>query len=134
MIKIHLDVAPLSTNQLYRHAGKKVYCTQKYKEWQEQTETQLKQSYGEQAPVTYPVNVNVAFRVNNWRKNDIDNMLKSLFDSMNGVVWVDDAQVYKVSASKCIDITQPPCIDIEITMTVPLLSAIKIISVPEQSK
>lgn len=33
-------------------------------------------------------------------KPDIDNLLKSLFDGMNGVVYTDDAKICEVSASK----------------------------------
>jgi Holliday junction resolvase RusA-like endonuclease len=31
---------------------------------------------------------------------DIDNMLKSLFDSMNGIVYEDDKQIYKITVTK----------------------------------
>ena len=31
---------------------------------------------------------------------DIDNMLKSLFDSMNGIVYEDDKQIYKIIVTK----------------------------------
>ena len=34
------------------------------------------------------------------KKPDIDNVEKSVFDGMNGVVWVDDVQVVNVSKSK----------------------------------
>jgi len=34
------------------------------------------------------------------KKPDIDNVVKALFDAMNGVVWVDDVQVVNVSALK----------------------------------
>lgn len=33
-------------------------------------------------------------------KPDIDNLLKGLFDALNGCLWIDDAQVVSVIASK----------------------------------
>jgi Holliday junction resolvase RusA-like endonuclease len=35
------------------------------------------------------------------KRPDIDNLLKSVKDGCNGVVWVDDCQVVEVRASKC---------------------------------
>jgi Holliday junction resolvase RusA-like endonuclease len=34
------------------------------------------------------------------KKPDIDNLVKGLFDSLNGLAWVDDAQVFEVSSRK----------------------------------
>ena len=33
-------------------------------------------------------------------KPDIDNLEKSVFDALNGIVWIDDAQVFKVIKEK----------------------------------
>lgn len=33
-------------------------------------------------------------------KNDIDNLTKALFDSLNGIVWTDDGRIVKVTAKK----------------------------------
>ncbi len=35
-----------------------------------------------------------------WPRGDIDNYIKALFDSFNGVVWGDDDQVVRVTAEK----------------------------------
>ena len=35
-----------------------------------------------------------------WPRGDVDNYVKALFDSFNGVVWVDDDQVLQVQAEK----------------------------------
>ena len=35
-----------------------------------------------------------------WPRGDIDNFIKALFDSFNGVVWGDDDQVVTVLAHK----------------------------------
>jgi hypothetical protein len=38
-------------------------------------------------------------------KPDIDNLVKLVSDALNGVMWVDDAQVFEVKASKHWDAT-----------------------------
>ncbi len=35
-------------------------------------------------------------------KPDLDNLAKAVMDSLNGVAWVDDAQVYRLTVSKWI--------------------------------
>lgn len=32
------------------------------------------------------------------KKPDIDNLIKGLFDALNGIAWADDNQVYKISS------------------------------------
>lgn len=34
------------------------------------------------------------------KKSDLDNLIKNLFDCMNGIVFVDDKQVFKLDAVK----------------------------------
>lgn len=41
------------------------------------------------------------------RRGDLDNSLKALFDSLNGVAWVDDAQVVELHALRRDDKTRP---------------------------
>lgn len=41
-------------------------------------------------------------RVRHWKKPDADNLLKSLFDAINSIVWHDDAQVSETTARKWI--------------------------------
>lgn len=48
------------------------------------------------------------------KRPDIDNLLKSVKDGCNGVVWVDDCQVVEVSARKCYGET--PGVDVEISL------------------
>lgn len=68
-------------------------------------------------PTTAPCAVNIRFIMpipDSWAKKkkdamagkphmskpDIDNMIKGVFDSVNGLIWVDDNQVFEVNASK----------------------------------
>lgn len=40
-------------------------------------------------------------------KPDIDNVIKGIFDAMNGIVFVDDKQVVRLNVEKCYGVT--PC-------------------------
>lgn len=50
------------------------------------------------------------------KRPDIDNLLKSVKDGCNGVVWIDDCQVVKVMAFKCYG--EVPRVDVEIVQLV----------------
>lgn len=45
----------------------------------------------------------------NKKFGDVDNLLKGLFDGMNGIVFVDDAQIVKVEAAKYQNKEKPRC-------------------------
>lgn len=54
-----------------------------------------------QIPLSYsPKAQSERFNAIHTMKPDIDNMVKSVFDAMNGVVYNDDAQVFSVNAAK----------------------------------
>ena len=56
----------------------------------------------------------IAAPVNHAQRPDVDNLIKAVFDALNGIAWVDDTQVIEVSARKdwCLD---SPQTDIMIT-------------------
>ena len=41
------------------------------------------------------------FRYTHTRKPDLDNMIKYILDCGNKILWHDDAEIYKITASKC---------------------------------
>lgn len=47
------------------------------------------------------------------KKPDIDNIVKSILDGLNGVAWIDDAQVTEISARKYWGITDRVTVTIE---------------------
>jgi Holliday junction resolvase RusA-like endonuclease len=47
------------------------------------------------------------------KKPDVDNVIKAVFDGMNGVVWRDDVQVVALKASKGFSTT--PGVIVEVT-------------------
>ncbi len=44
-------------------------------------------------PTTGPVSITVAFHVADRRRRDVDNLLKTVLDGLNGIAWADDSQV-----------------------------------------
>lgn len=40
-------------------------------------------------------------------RRDIDNLVKTVLDALNGVCWVDDHQVMEISASKHVESDEP---------------------------
>lgn len=64
-------------------------------------------------PLTCPLKVKVKFyrKYAPFTKNfgDVDNLLKGLFDGMNGIVFKDDSQIVKVFAEKLQDDERPRC-------------------------
>jgi Holliday junction resolvase RusA-like endonuclease len=58
-------------------------------------------------PITGDVSLRVEVYHDSKRKNDIDNFNKILFDSLTGIVWVDDQQVQELTLSKRYDKDNP---------------------------
>lgn len=42
----------------------------------------------------------ISGEINHTSKPDLDNLIKAVKDGLNGIVWVDDAQVVRVAAEK----------------------------------
>lgn len=56
---------------------------------------------------TGPVAVTAAFHRHNRHRVDLDNLVKTVLDALNGHAWDDDAQVVTIHATKHIDPTNP---------------------------
>ena len=117
-MKIILTGEPQSTNNIYRSHCRFghpcVYMTANGKA--------LKESYGWQAksqwkdkPTILPVEIHIGFYFKTQRKHDIDNYSKILLDSLTGIVWRDDEQIWRATYSKWID-KKDPRIEIEINI------------------
>jgi Holliday junction resolvase RusA-like endonuclease len=51
-------------------------------------------------PFQCRVQVSSVFGLSTARRVDLDNLIKSLWDGLNGVVWKDDWQVFRTAAEK----------------------------------
>lgn len=80
--------------------GKMIYVTtftpQKTKDCEKEIKLRLRSLMKDKAIFTGLISVDVYLQIKNSRA-DIDNLLKLLFDSMNGEVFEDDSQIAKVS-------------------------------------
>lgn len=109
-MKIILRGLPQSTNNLYRSHCRfghpVVYMTTDGKI--------LKESYGWQAKQQWkqevsgkPIEVNVELYFGDKRIHDIDNYEKILYDSLTGICYEDDRQIWKKTVAKFYDKNNP---------------------------
>lgn len=53
-------------------------------------------------PLLEPIKVTIIVSMPDKRRRDIDGFLKSLLDSLNGIVWKDDSQIIELSIKKLV--------------------------------
>lgn len=117
MVSYFIPYRPVSVNTFYRttRQGRIYIC---------RTGAEFKQNIADYVLKTYkpvviekPVNVTIKLHFKDRRRMDIDNYLKPLIDSFNGILWKDDYLIYELHVFKSvlgiqnaieIDITQKP--------------------------
>lgn len=82
------------------------FLTKRGKETKEAVAWEVKSQWNKQ-PIKDPIAVQVKFYFKDKRGLDIDGGLKSLFDCMTGIVWVDDRQIVEAHVFKFIDKDNP---------------------------
>lgn len=104
MIRIVLDVVPVPASRP-RVSKWGTYYGKTYKAFRKAMEEEL--SGWEAEPLSGALTVDVTFHckkpkklTKQWPRGDIDNYLKGLFDSLNGIVWGDDDQIIMTVGSK----------------------------------
>lgn len=94
-----------------------VYYLSRDVEWRELIRWTCLQAMTRREPFDCALKVKVKFyrKLNPQSKNfgDIDNLLKGLFDGMNGIVFKDDSQIVKVVAEKYSD-KENPRVEVEL--------------------
>jgi Holliday junction resolvase RusA-like endonuclease len=58
-------------------------------------------------PFTGPVGISAVFRFGTKRRIDIDNVLKAVLDSLNGILYEDDSQVMEIQVRKVMGSDEP---------------------------
>lgn len=88
-----------------RSNGSHRFDDPRYAQFKKELAYYAKEAMGRTPPYTFPVRADVTIykkRHDVWSKNwgDIDNFVKAVFDALNGIVFVDDAQVVEICAAK----------------------------------
>ncbi len=61
----------------------------------------LRQTYPSMEPATTTLfGVQLGFKLKSGSRRDLDNLIKTCLDACNGLVWVDDSQVWRIEAEK----------------------------------
>ena len=93
---------PVSVNQYYRAIVRGRICcsilSKKGREFKERVANLVSDT--EKQPTDKPVMVIIKIYPPTRRKFDVDNMLKSLLDSLIGIAYVDDEQIRCLAVSK----------------------------------
>ena len=84
--------------QSFRYSKGGGYTDPKIKAWQEHVAWKTKMLCNEPSRECFEVAL-VFYRYQKHRV-DLDNLSKAVLDGMNGVVWVDDTQVHKLTLEK----------------------------------
>jgi crossover junction endodeoxyribonuclease RusA len=88
---------PPSVNSYWLQSGKRRYISKRGVEFK----TAVKEictdlpSFGDQ-----PIEISIVLYPRNKRLLDIDNVCKAILDSMNGLLYTDDQQVWKLSVER----------------------------------
>ena len=92
-----LRIPPLSVNTLWRvnYKTRKMYRSTQYVAWAKQCASLLEEVWKD-PPIAGPCSMAVTFSVS--RVGDLDNMLKSLLDAMQTIVFEDDTQIESIAA------------------------------------
>jgi len=74
------------------------YYSKRYTTWREQIRQAAE--HLKEHNFKSPVAVSLYFRSSNWRKQDIDNLVKGVLDSLTSIVWENDNVVTGLYATK----------------------------------
>lgn len=96
--RIIIPMLPPSTNSIYSITRNgRLYLSKRHREFKKEVTEFLSK---ENVEITHK-KLKVAISFTGCRTNsDIDNMLKALLDSMNGIIYKDDKQIYQLIVTK----------------------------------
>lgn len=129
MIKLTIPIEPKGAVRMTQRGKYKSVSAQRYLAYKNFIQWKVKQQLKGANPLTKALSVNIVFimpipvsytklqkttLVNTYhvKKPDIDNLVKGCFDALNKLVWKDDNQVARVTATKIYG--SKPQIEIEI--------------------
>ena len=91
---------PVSVNQYYRSIPRGKFCSVILSQKGREFKAKVKEMVDIDTPTTKPVLVMIKLYPPTKRKYDVDNMLKSLLDSLIGIAYEDDSQISCLAVSK----------------------------------
>lgn len=117
MNQYHVAIKPMGAVRMTNRGKFVKGPAQKYLAYKDEIKLQVMQQLKGKSLLTDHIEVNITFYMpipQSWSKKkqeaavlkphkskpDIDNLIKGLFDSLNGLVWKDDNLVSKVTATK----------------------------------
>jgi Holliday junction resolvase RusA-like endonuclease len=109
-IRFSVPVKPIGVNETYRvvRFGKRAGLTKtrEAKSYQDAIRVYARRAMRRQRPEGRPVEalLRFAFRTS---RSDIDGPIKSTLDAMNGIVYLDDAQIQRLTIDRAIDRDRP---------------------------
>ena len=86
--------------QRTRGAGKRRFSSKEQVAYQRDVKSHARYAMLRRPPAMGPLPIHVEVYTEDRRVRDLDNVVKQISDSLNGIVWIDDAQVVSIQASK----------------------------------
>ena len=96
---ITLPFLPISVNQSYRSSKNRVYKSGKLREFEKKV-NDLFETFENVKMLKGNLAIDITFELKYFRKRDLDNMLKSLFDNLEGRVFENDNQIFEIKCRK----------------------------------
>lgn len=130
MIKLTLDIEPVAWGRVRRGRYGQAYVPPKTRHFESAARSLMRKATWQLPIPEGPLKLKARFvlkkpkrpknRTEPMVRPDLDNYLKALKDSANGILWHDDAQVVHVDARKLYDMSGGnPRIEIEVTAAEP---------------
>lgn len=100
MIKYTIPGNTVSKSNSYRIVGKRLYKTKAVKEYEAKAVAQAIVAMQEMEPMEGDIRCTLHVFFKDQRRRDIDNVTKSILDSGNEVVYIDDSQIAELHIYK----------------------------------
>ena len=97
--KFSFNFLPVSVNASYRSFKNRVYKSQTLKDFEKKMNDMFA-TFENVELLEGKLSIDVVFEMKGSRKRDIDNMMKSLLDSLEGKVFENDNQIYEMNVRK----------------------------------
>lgn len=97
-IEFSFDDLPTSTNSLYRAYNGRVILSKKYREFKNTMKSMIESLNIE--PIEGDIALELDFYISDNRTHDLDNMLKSLIDTLQPSCFKDDNQIISIHCRK----------------------------------